>query len=211
MSAPGDERDTFIRLLLAGDRRGATDHARRVLQERGVVHLYEAVIQPALAEVGRRWFADELTIADEHLATATAQVALASLFPLLPIPTERGPRVLVACVEGERHALGALMAADLLAVDGWDDVFLGPDVPVDEIAAKAAELEPAFIALGVTLPERLPALRRTVAALRAALDSPRIVVGGRGAAEVRQQLAELGVSAVVSSAADTVEVARAWR
>jgi MerR family transcriptional regulator, light-induced transcriptional regulator len=149
-------------------------------------------------------------VADEHLATAAAQVAIASLYPLFPWPRLRSPRVLVAGVEGNRHELGLRMAADLLALDGWDDLFLGADIPVAALVEKAVEVRPALIALGITLPAHLATLEHTIAALRARLGSPRILVGGRLCGPMRDQILALGVAAA-DSIAQGVELAREWR
>lgn len=200
----------FSDLLLVGDRQVLLAEARRIFETRGVTELYESVIAPALCEIGARWDAGEITVADEHVATAAAQVVIASLYPQFPWPVRRSPRVLVAGVEGNRHELGLRMVADLLALDGWDDLFLGADVPVDALVAKAAEFQPAVVALGVTLRAHLAALERTIAALRARLGSPRILVGGRACGEMRDRVLALGVT-VVARGAQAVEVAREWR
>src|SRR5688500_1213618 len=111
------EKDTeFLTLILEGDRRRAESFARRVFERRGPLFLYEEVVRPALQEVGNLWYLNRLNVADEHLATATAEAAVAALYSLFTWPP-RGPRALIACVQGERHGLGARMIADLLALD----------------------------------------------------------------------------------------------
>lgn len=92
---PDRDRE-FLELILAGDRAGAALHARQDFERRGVRFLFEDVVRSALAEVGRLWSSNRISVADEHLATATAQAAVASLYPRFPWPAP-GPRALVGC------------------------------------------------------------------------------------------------------------------
>ena len=45
--------------------------------------------------------------------------------------------MLLAAPAGERYELGLLMSALLLAQEGVDCVYLGPDLPLDELASAA--------------------------------------------------------------------------
>lgn len=207
---PGEPgHGAFLSAVLAGDRAGALREARHHLSA-GLECLYDDVLRPALIEVGERWHRNELTVADEHLATALTQATIASLYAEVPWP-RGGPRALVVCVEGERHELGARMVADLLALDGWDDRFLGSDTPVDEVVRAARELGPRLVGLSITLPQSLPAARRTVMSLRAALPGVRILVGGRALAGRADAAETLGADAHAATAREAVHVARPWK
>src|SRR5688572_27812094 len=75
-----DVRDGYLGALLASDLAGA----RAVLDEAiaggmPVRRIYLDVLQPTLYEVGRRWSHADIGIAQEHLATAATQSAMARL------------------------------------------------------------------------------------------------------------------------------------
>lgn len=205
-----DERSTFLSLILDGDRLRAEGHARRVLERHGVRFLYEEVVQPALEEVGRLWYSHRITVADEHLATAAAQSAVAALYPLFHWPT-RGPRVLVACAQGERHDFGARMVADLLALDGWDERFLGADVPVEDLARKVQELAPRVVGISVTLPFHVPMAESAIRLVRGKFPAVKILIGGRATADDHGVSASFGADALARSGSEAVEVARGWK
>jgi methanogenic corrinoid protein MtbC1 len=205
---PPDERDPFLTFILEGDRRRADAHARRVFEQCGVAFLYERVIQPALREVGRLWWTNRITVADEHLATNTAQSAVAALYPLFEWPP-RGPRVLLACAAGERHEFGLRMVADLLALDGWDDRFLGGDVPTQDFVGHARGFAPKVVAMSVTLECCMPTTMETIYLLHGALPAAKVLVGG-GATEVAGWEA-LGADGGARCGTQAVEVARAWK
>lgn len=203
-------KDTeFLALILEGDRRQAQSYLREALEQCGVELVYEAIVQPALAKVGALWVENRIGIADEHLATATAESAVAALYPFFPWP-RRGPKAVIACAQGERHQLGARMVADLLALDGWDDRFLGADVPAEELARKVRELEPKMVALSVTVPHHIAAARSTIELVRVHYPSVKILVGGRATTEPAAAQS-FGADAFASSGSQAVEVARAWK
>src|SRR5690349_10167020 len=82
-------RTRFLRAQLAGDRR----EALRIVTEEGVrrgapaIDVALSVIQESQREIGQLWQDNRISVADEHLATAVAQVALAHLYQLAtPLP-----------------------------------------------------------------------------------------------------------------------------
>lgn len=202
------EPEPFLSSILDGDARRAEAYARRVFEQHGVAFLYEHVIQTALRDVGRLWQANRITVADEHLATNTAQSVVAALYPAFRWPP-RGPRALLACAAGNRHEFGLRMVADLLALDGWDDRFLGSDVPSEDIAPHAARFAPKLVAISVTLAWHVPAAKNAIGLVRRALPAVKILVGGLATAGLAWR--DLGADAVARSATEAVEVARGWK
>lgn len=205
-----DEQGLFLELILDGDRRGAERCARRVLEQHGVTILYEEMVQPALERVGNLWYSNRISVADEHLATATAQSAVAALYPEFSWP-EPGPHAVIACVQGERHEFGARMVADLLALDGWDERFFGSDMPIDDLVAKVRQLAPRLVALSVTIATHLAPARQTIALIRAAYPPVKILVGGQATVHQQGTADALGADAAARRGSEAVEVARGWK
>ena len=150
--------------------------------------LYQRVITPALYEIGRLWEKGALTVADEHLATALTHRVLASLRP--PVrgevsageqETPRERRALLAAVEGEQHALGLRMAADVLEDAGLHTIYLGADVPTDALLQAIASLSPDLVALSATMPELAPRLEEVAVIVREAHPRIGLLVGGQAA------------------------------
>ena len=203
-----DNETELLGALLAGDRQRAGQVALRAFERGGAAHLYEDVVRPALEAVGELWRTNQISVADEHVATALAQTAMASLYPRFPWPAG-GPTAIVACVEGEHHELGARMVADLLALDGWRDVFLGADTPLDALVAKAVASAPVLVALSATLPEHRLAVQQATARLRAVAPDVRLLVGGRAVHPREAQ--GLGADYAAGSAREAVDAVRSWK
>jgi len=154
---------------------------RRAVLSLGIPEFLGKVLVPMIEKVGEVWHAGELGVAHEHAATAAMERLLGWLLRELA-PGGGAPRLLMATPAGERHGLGALIAAVSAAVDGWHVTWLGADLPALEIAAAARRDLPDLVGLSIAIPKGSGALPRELADLRKALsiDTP-LLLGGRGA------------------------------
>ena len=136
------------------------------------------VLAPALAGVGDRWEAGEVSVAQEHLVTGIVRTRLERL-----LADHRGAvrgTALLACAPGERHDLGLLMLAVLLRADGWQVAYLGADTPFGDAVALAHDLGARLMAVSATMPESVETLRRSLG--RTLPGDLAILVGGRAVA-----------------------------
>jgi methanogenic corrinoid protein MtbC1 len=119
---------------------------------------------PLVREIGERWAANRLSIASEHLATGV----LRSLFGSALQPTAvslRGPRIVFATPTGESHELGLQMAALTALGAGANPIYLGAELPVEELLNAVERTGAAALALSlVMLP--IDRARRVVDAIR---------------------------------------------
>lgn len=149
--------------------------------------LYQRVIAPAMHEIGLLWQRGAITVADEHLATALTNRVLAALRrpPGGSLAADgagaRRGRVLLAAVEGEGHALGLRMAADVLEDAGYESLYLGADVPTDALLRAADTFSPDVVALAATLPSLAPRLQAVAGEVRRVYPRLGLLVGGQAA------------------------------
>lgn len=199
----------YLEAVLAGDRREAFGAIDRALADGVELRtLYLEVFQPALREVGRLWQENRITVADEHLATAITQAAMARLYDrLFAAPAGHGRLLVAACADVERHEVGLRMICDLLELEGWDTVFLGGTVPVEELVELVRERRPDVVALSASIAPHLPRLREAVRAIRAALpeDGPLIAVGGRPFLDDPKLAEQVGADLTAADAAEAAE------
>jgi methanogenic corrinoid protein MtbC1 len=208
----GEVRDAYVRALRDGDRRNAfrvVDEARAAGLD--LAAIYMEVFQPALREIGRLWQENAITVADEHLATAITQVAMARLYEQAATwdtPTRR--TLVAACVDTERHEVGLRMLCDLLECEGWDTTYLGATVPVDSLVMMLRRRRPDVLALSAALPPHLPRLRDTIRAVRLAMHDapPLVLVGGRPFVDDPSLAIRLGADLTASDAVMAVRLLR---
>jgi methanogenic corrinoid protein MtbC1 len=117
--------------------------------------------------------------------------------------------VLLACAAGERHEFGLRLVADQLALDGWDDRFVGGDVPNEDLAHHAKKFSPKVVAISVTLAWNLPTTKQAISLVRKALPSAKILVGGLATQTAGWEA--LGTDAAARNSTHAVEVIRAWK
>jgi methanogenic corrinoid protein MtbC1 len=171
------DTSAYIDLLLAGDLEGARHHVDALSARYPPHHMILNILAPAQAEIGRRWEDNQISVADEHVATSITDALLAQLGAATPLPT-RDASIAVSCVEGDWHVVPARMAAELLRVEGYRVRFLGGSLPADHLERYLAEMQPAAVCLSCSLPLFLPgALRSVEAAHRAGIP---VMAGGRG-------------------------------
>jgi MerR family transcriptional regulator, light-induced transcriptional regulator len=125
---------------------------------------FAEVLAPALVEVGERWAAGTLTVAQKHLASSTVRGALQRLLADARASV-RGVAVL-ACAPGERHEIGLLMLAVMLRADGWQVAYLGADAPLGDTVALAQQLNASALCFSASGIEAARALKRDLDAHR---------------------------------------------
>jgi MerR family transcriptional regulator, light-induced transcriptional regulator len=177
------EAEALARALIAGD----VQHARRLCDERwrtsgSYVQLATGLFQPALYDIGTAWQRNQITVAQEHLATSISQTLLTGLYlqSLRNAPSERRGVALFAGVEGNHHVLGLRMVADAFELGGWSVQALGANTPTDALVEQIDRVRPDLVGLSASMVQQLPTLQRAVACMRAELGSrcPLVLVGG---------------------------------
>ena len=153
--------------------------------------LIDTVVAPLLARIGDRWQAGALRPAHEHLASAVIHRILSWVIETFEIPVA-APPIVVGTPAGQLHELGAMLAAATAAAEGWRVVYLGPNLPAEEIAAVARETHAHLVALSVIHPARDPHAAAQLQQLALALgpDVP-LAVGGAAAVTYEPQLARV--------------------
>lgn len=175
----------YLEAQLRGDRQRAV----QLLVDEGVragvsvSELLLRVITPAQREIGRLWEANEVSVADEHVATAISQLAMSHLYSYSQPQGLRREHILIACVEGEWHDMGARVAADVLEHHGFSVCLLGPSVPVGDLVDRVRQESPDVVLLSITMSTHLPSLRSTFDTLTRCYPQLAVLVGGRGAGD----------------------------
>jgi methylmalonyl-CoA mutase cobalamin-binding subunit len=135
-SIRGPTSSNFLDLLLHSDGLGVE---ARLLTERSRLGSWMAVSEMlggVLAEMGERWRAGRVSILQEHLASERLARAMARVSDALPVQPG-APRCVLACAEGDRHALGLSLVEVALREAGWATLWAGQDTPALSLAELA--------------------------------------------------------------------------
>lgn len=191
--------------LLAGDEVGAwtvIDNALAGGLSPEQVHL--DLLGPALGSVGERWASGEITVAQEHLASAVSLRLIGRLGPLFNRRGRKRGVVVIGAPPGDDHGIPTAILGDLLRGRGFEVVDLGPNVPAADWAATAAGAD-RLVAVGVcaTTSDNDERIRAALGALRDAVDVP-LLLGGQAVRDGDHARA-LGATGWTTSALDALE------
>jgi len=160
----------------------------------------ERVVEPLLTRTGELWSSGDVKISQEHAASAVVRSVLGSM-AVVAQKGSAGPTIVTTTPRGQQHELGALMAAISATWVGWRSLYLGPDLPAEEIAGAAAQQQAAAVALSIIYPPDDPQLSVELQRLRRLLDpGVELVVGGSAARAYRKVIDSLNARIVGSLA-----------
>ena len=160
----------------------------------GAVPFLEQVVAPLFHKIGNAWVRGALGPAEEHLASGIVERVLAWLTDPVQPPVG-APAIVVATLPGERHGLGTKLVSTAAALEGWRVVYLGIDLPVDEIAEGATRVDARVVALSVVNADLLHDVAEALRRLRAVLpEETRLLVGGAAAGSLSDASFSPGVT-----------------
>ena len=106
------------------------------------------VIVPLMRRVGEAWIADQIRIAHEHIISGQLRSLLGSLLRHEQ-PATGAPRIIVATPPRHLHEFGAIIGAFMAAGRGFEPIYLGTHMPLEEIADAAEQSGAALVLLSI--------------------------------------------------------------
>jgi len=139
-------RQKWIEANLAFDGIKADEVLDQALAIYPVETVCTAILLQGISEIGNSWYFDQVSVQQEHFATALAIRRLETLITATPQPT-RQRIVLVGCPPGEQHVLSILLLNLLLRRRGLGVVYLGANIPNERMDETSAAIHPDLIVL----------------------------------------------------------------
>ena len=103
------------------------------------------------------------------------------------------PAIVVGTPAWQHHELGSLLVSAAAKAEGWRVVYLGPNLPANELATAVIEVQASVVALSITYVDDFDHLVTELSALDRLLpEGAEMIVGGRGAGELAPQIGEIG-------------------
>ena len=203
----------YVHTLLGGYR-GAAARLAFDAVERGepVRDLYLHVFQPALWEVGRLWQMNKINVAQEHFCSAATQVVMSQLIPRAPAAEHRGHRIVIVCVSGDQHELGARMVGDFFDMAGWDAYFVGANTPRAAVVQSVAQRRAHVLAVSASMGCHLHTLQDLIHAVRTEPQCAgvRVMVGGHPFCVDPALWRAVGADGTAADAEEAVALAQQW-
>jgi methanogenic corrinoid protein MtbC1 len=147
----------------------------------------QRILLPLQRRVGELWHEGRVNIAVEHYVTKIIQQKLFAVMNQLPV-NEYGPRVLIACPEGEWHEIGAQAVAYLAAIRGCHVYYLGPNLPVSDLMALCERVKPDLVLLSLTEIRSDASAAQLLRELESLSVQWSVAMGGQGACAIEHLL-----------------------
>jgi len=200
-------RDYLAALLKADRKKAGNLVAEGMEQGISIKDIYLKVFQRTQQEIGRLWQLNKITVAQEHFCTAATQMIMSQLYPFIFTGEIKDKHIVVACIGGELHELGARMVADIFELEGWDSYFVGANTPQEALIETVHERRADMIALSVTMTYHLPALETTIGALKSRFPRLPVLVGGYPFNITQGLWEKVGADAYAPDAVQAVHIA----
>jgi 5-methyltetrahydrofolate--homocysteine methyltransferase len=157
--------------------------------------------------IGVRFKNNEVYIPEVLIAARAMKSAMEILEPeLVKAGVKPAGKLLIGTVQGDLHDIGKNLVAMMLKGAGFKVVDLGVDIPVEQFVERAKAEHAQLIGMSALLTTTMPAMERTVKALKEAGVSAKVMIGG---APVTQSYADrIGAHGYAPDAASAVDLAK---
>ncbi len=194
--------------VIKGDQGTAVEITKAALEEgTAAKSVLEDGLIAGMGVVGERFKKNEVYIPEVLIAARAMKMAMEILEPeLAKAGVKPVGRFLIGTVQGDLHDIGKNLVAMMLKGAGFEVVDLGVDISPEEFVEQAKATGIGLIGMSALLTTTMPAMERTVKALKDAGVSSKIVIGG---APVTQGYADkIGAHGYAADAASAVDMAK---
>ncbi len=164
----------------------------------------EHVIIPVLQTLGSSWSEKPAGIAEEHFFSAFLRNKLGARLHH-DAHRAKGRKVFISCLPGENHELGILLFSLALLGHGYQVLYLGGNLPLQQIPLVAERTEIDAVLLSGTRTDLWTAsLKNEMADIVSALSLP-ILLGGEFSSRYENELSAMGIQVLGSDHVDALE------
>ena len=111
------------------------------VQEFGLLDFYKKVILKTMHKIGILWLTNRVAPSQEHFLSEHIKQKIAVATDVKFSKNNKGPSWLLFLPEGEFHEIGLLFAKFLLVENGYNVIFLGPNVPYGSLVQVSQNVE----------------------------------------------------------------------
>lgn len=199
----------YLEAILSADRAAAESMIIEAKKNgMSVAEIYELILAPAQARLGRMWHRGEITVADEHFGSATTQSVMSLLRPHFDKAPTNGRKVIATATPGDLHEIGLRMVADLFEVDGWNVIYLGANTPTDDLVEQLQRHHPDLLALSVNTGLTLREAGELIETIRESDDiaDTKVLIGGPPFSAATELWREVGADGFAKSCSEAVTI-----
>ncbi|MBL7911585.1 MAG: MerR family transcriptional regulator [Bacteroidia bacterium] len=148
---------TFINDLLSAmidfDEQNFEKTYSAVINRFGLFDAMLNVFYPLLNKIGLLWSVNDVSPAQEHFASCLIKRKIMAATDGLPFAKHKKKKFLLLLIPGEMHDISLLFANYIIRSKGHETIYLGQDVPYENISLVLKQIRPNFILTFFTVPQ----------------------------------------------------------
>jgi 5-methyltetrahydrofolate--homocysteine methyltransferase len=194
--------------VIKGDQNTAVEITKTALSEgTAAKNVLDEGLIAGMDVIGARFKKNEVYIPEVLIAARAMKMAMEILEPeLAKEGVEPVGKFLIGTVQGDLHDIGKNLVAMMLKGAGFEVVDLGVDIGPEKFVEQAKAADAQVIGMSALLTTTMPAMEKTISALKEAGVSAKIMIGG---APVTQGYADkIGAHGYAPDAASAVDTAK---
>lgn len=140
--------DDYLAAILAYEVQEAETILTRTAAVIAPTQLTFEVILPLMRRIGELWGKGELRVAHEHIVSGQLRSLLGTL--IRHTETAPGaPRIIVATPPKHLHEFGAIIGAFIAASRGFEPIYLGTNLPLEEVDEAATQAKAKLVLMSI--------------------------------------------------------------
>ena len=194
--------------IIKGDQNKSVEITRQALADgTAAKSILDDGLIAGMDVVGARFKKNEIYIPEVLIAARAMKMAMEVLEPeLIKAGVEPIGKLAIGTVQGDLHDIGKNLVAMMLKGAGFEVIDLGVDVGPEKFVEQAMAKGVQLIGMSALLTTTMPGMEKTVAALKDAGLSTKVIIGG---APVTQDYADkIGADGYAADAASAVDMAK---
>lgn len=150
---PGNlSESSFFHSLVSGNEEEATNFLiKAYLHGEPLAKIFDEMLSTAMQRIGELWCEDTLSVAQEHLATRTAIVALSVLRNSIKVPESNNLLAICCGVEEDFHELPIHISQLILESTGWEVFNFGANTPFYSLTEATKQYSPALVCISAKI------------------------------------------------------------
>lgn len=169
---------TLYDAIVQGMVESARSAAQNELAQVAPMDLINSSLIPALNKVGEGFEKKTVYLPQLLMSADAAKAAFEEIKKKVDVAAEQGPTVVLATVEGDVHDIGKNIVKAIMENYGYRVIDLGKNVPVATVMQAVEQYQPLAVGLSALMTTTVPAMGKTIAALREQKIKVKILVGG---------------------------------
>ena len=173
----------YMSHLIKGDKFKALELCLSLLRKgMDISKIYEHIIAPGLIKTGDLWEKGVIDIWQEHLISEISLDIMNILHSKFSPKIKNNKTILGLTPGPEIHNIGLKMICSIFELAGWNSIYLGSNIPTNNILNAIDKKKPDIVALSITMSQHRESADNIIQAIRNyhSKDSLTIILGGSG-------------------------------